>query len=226
VTVGVITYNSEPVLEKYFEGLSKAGYPFDLIVVDNKSRSQPDLWSKLNDLYDKYLEKAEFKTDIQIIFNPNNAMYTKAANQILDASRRDVTLLMNPDCFGMDEGWLKRMVDMHEKHQADVTGYKLVKQDTNLIEHVGGKAPGIHLGKNEEDKGQYDEPYVLGEDDQYVTGACWMIPRKTVEKFGKLDNKHVHYASDREYCFTVRRGGGTVMYHPVRMIHLFGRSSY
>lgn len=225
VTIGIITYNSEPILEEYFKGLSKAGYPFELIVVDNNSREQASLSGKINNLILKYPSKL-INGVTHFIPNQQNLMYTRAVNQILEASRSDVILIMNPDCYGCDEGWLAEIVKYYERHQPDIAGYKLIRQDMETIEHVGARAPGVHLGKGEKDEGQYNEPYILAEDDQYVTGACLLIPRKTVKKFGLLDVNHVHYASDREYCFTIRRGGGKVWYFPVRLIHLFGRSSY
>jgi len=220
VSIILITYNSWHVLPMFFKGLELADYPFSLYVVDNFSQHQPDL--------DRVVSVGVMNNNncrqISLIKNKENLMYTKAANQGMIVADGELFLLMNPDCYGVDSGWLKKMIEYWEQYRPDVAGYKLVRPDLREIEHAGAHAPGVHEGKGEQDNGQYDEPRELMRADQYVTGACWMIAKTTIDKYGLLPEEHVHYASDREYCFNVRNNGGHIWYFPTKMVHMFGKS--
>lgn len=220
MTIIVITYNSSHILDRFFRGLSIAGYDFELILIDNASRNQSEL--------PRFIERhntGKYCKSVRTILNTENLMYTKAVNQGLSSFNTDVVLVMNPDCYGVDEGWLKKMIEHWDKYACEVAGYKLVRDDINIIEHVGARHPGVHLGKGEEDKGQYDKVTLLMGKDEYVTGAAWMLGSHTIKYYGLLDEKNVHYASDREYCIDVRNRGGKIYYFPIRMVHLFGKSS-
>lgn len=236
VTIIVITYNSNHVLPRFFKGLSLAGQPFELIIIDNASRESPISLMEQGRLVGmEHLNKIK-GLNIRTIQNDRNLMYTRAVNQGLRSFNTDLVLIMNPDCYGVDEGWLDNMVKYWARYGGDIAGYKLVRDwsmdESNPhpdnpyweIEHVGAHHPGVHKGKGEEDKGQYDRVIELKGEKDYVTGACIMLSKDTIKKFGLLDEQYAHYQSDREYCFHIRREGGKVMYFPVRMVHLFGKS--
>lgn len=220
ITILCISYNSFHVLQKFFNGLKMAGYFFEFILIDNGSRNQ----QTLEKITTQNLKDNKWVVNARVILNPKNLMYTKAVNQGLKATVNELILIMNPDCWGGEEGWLNLMVDYWKKYQPDIAGYKLVREN-GTIEHVGARLPGVHLGKGEEDKGQYDNVRELMEENQYVTGACLMLSRKTLDKYGYLDEQYIHYRSDSEYCVQNRKKGAKIWYFPVKMIHLFGGSS-
>lgn len=59
----------------------------------------------------------------------------------------------------------------------------------------------------------------------YVTGHCWIIDRKAMEKSGILDERMVHIESDKEYCYRLNRNGfKTLINYHIPINHYGGGS--
>lgn len=60
----------------------------------------------------------------------------------------------------------------------------------------------------------------------WVTGACLLVRRAAGDAAGWLDPRYFLYAEDVDFCATLRRTSGVVLFSPVaQIVHLRGRSA-
>jgi GT2 family glycosyltransferase len=63
-------------------------------------------------------------------------------------------------------------------------------------------------------------------DVDWVSGACWLVPRSTVDALGPLDEAYFWSIEDVDYCQRVHRAGLRVVYRPdVSVVHRIGGSA-
>jgi GT2 family glycosyltransferase len=96
----------------------------------------------------------------------------------------------------------------------------LVKPN-GIIEHAGGYGDGDHIGRGEEDEGQYDEIRSV----DWVTFGAIALYRGLINELGLLDENYPHFGSDREYCRKAAATGLMVTCSPQRLTHGFGKST-
>jgi GT2 family glycosyltransferase len=59
----------------------------------------------------------------------------------------------------------------------------------------------------------------------WVSGACLLVRRQTVERVGGLDENIFMYFEDNDWCLRIRQAGWKICYNPqVSIIHLGGQS--
>ena len=103
VAIYTLTWNRLGYTRKMFDGLKKAGYPFDHFVVDNGSEDGTQGW----------LRKQKLQG---LILNRENRGIIGATRQIRDTvCEYDMVVKVDNDCEILTEDWLARMVNVFEK---------------------------------------------------------------------------------------------------------------
>ena len=177
---------------------------YEIIVVDNGSKEK------------LALNETE---GLKIIYNKENLGFAGGNNvgvKYALEQNADYILLLNNDTL-TDQVFLKEMVRVGESEQEiGILGPKIYFYDTetnkktNKIWFAGGKinkifTRGIHIGHNQEDKGQYDKNNYYQVD--YITGCCLLIKRKVIEKIGLINKDYFLYYEDADWCLRARREG-------------------
>ncbi|MBW3523434.1 glycosyltransferase family 2 protein [Chryseobacterium sp. NKUCC03_KSP] len=197
--IGVVTvlYNSESVLEEFFETLNKQTYKnFILYVVDNLS---PDCSLELSK---KLASSHQFKT--VIIENDANDGVAKGNNIGIQRALEDgcdLVLLSNNDIALEDDSIDKLLIGL-DKNNADMAVPKIYIYGTRKIWAAGGgfiKKSGLtlHFGQEQEDKGQFNI-------DQKVDYAptCFMLIKKEVfAEVGLMDENYFVYYDDTDFVY-------------------------
>lgn len=197
--IGIVTvlYNSESVLEEFFETLDKQTYKnFILYVVDNLSPD--DSLALSRDLASKY----SFET--VIIANDANYGVAKGNNiGIREAleNQCDLVLLSNND-IALESNTIEKLLEGLLKQNADMVVPKIYFYGTKNIWAAGGafdklKGRTIQYGIGDEDKGQFEV-------DKQVTYAptCFMIIKKDVfETVGLMDENYFVYYDDTDFIY-------------------------
>jgi GT2 family glycosyltransferase len=63
-------------------------------------------------------------------------------------------------------------------------------------------------------------------DVDWASGACWLLPRSTVDEVGPLDETYFWSIEDVDYCQRMHRAGLRVVYYPdATVVHRIGGSS-
>ncbi|PJJ67800.1 glycosyltransferase family 2 protein [Chryseobacterium geocarposphaerae] len=197
--IGIVTvlYNSESVLEEFFETLSKQDYiNFVLYVVDNLS---PD--SSLS-LSIKLASKYQFET--VIIKNEANYGVAKGNNiGIIKAieDQCDFVLLSNND-IALENETIRKLLNGLHKYHADMAVPKIYFYGTHKIWAAGGgynKRNGITMqyGQEEEDNGQFNVDKQIA-----YAPTCFMLVKKEVfDNVGMMDENYFVYYDDTDFVY-------------------------
>jgi len=220
VTAVVINWNGVPVIEACLESLLGSTYErLSVLVVDNAS--EDDSVCLIRDRYPA----------VRIASTGRNLGYAGGANHGLRAAAASgaaYILLMNNDVVIAPDA-VSELVMAAEKHSdAMLLGPKIYYLDRPDVIWSAGGAVSFwtgnirHLGIRERDRGQFDE---LREVD-YLTGCALLLPTRTLEVVGELDETYYMYNEDTDWSTRVIRSGGKVLYVPsARLWHKVSSSS-
>ncbi|MCX8523563.1 glycosyltransferase family 2 protein [Chryseobacterium formosus] len=195
--IGIVTvlYNSESVLNEFFETLSKQTYTnFVLYVVDNLSPdSSLELSTKLSIQY-------SFKTII--IENDDNYGVAKGNNIGIRKAVEDhcdFILLSNND-IALESDALEKLLFGLDKHNADLVVPKIYFYGTNKIWAAGGgykKRNGltIQYGQEEQDHGQFNKDEKV----DYAPTCFMLVKREIFTSVGLMDENYFVYYDDTDF---------------------------
>lgn len=212
LVVLVLTYNSESVIRKCLESL-KDSMPKNVLVVDNAST---DATVKL--------VKCQFPR-VTVFILPRNTGYAAGNNLGIKKALQltpDYVLILNPDTI-LDKNCLKELLKDAEAHVgARVLGPKIYSDaGKKMIWSVGGELDKNRytaklIGLGEKDKGQYDK----GQQVDFVSGTCMLIPRQVLETGARFYEPYFMYYEDVEFCVRTRKIGYTSVVVPeAKLVH-------
>ncbi|WP_175620847.1 glycosyltransferase family 2 protein [Chryseobacterium schmidteae] len=197
--IGIVTvlYNSESVLEEFFETLNKQTYKnFILYVIDNLS---PD-----NSLFLSEKLAAEYKFETVIIKNKANYGVAKGNNIGIKKAIEDecdLVLLSNND-IAIENEAIEKLLAGLDNHKADMVVPKIYFYDTNKIWAAGGgfnKRNGITVqyGQNEADEGQFDTDKQV----EYAPTCFMLIKKEIFDSVGLMDENYFVYYDDTDFVY-------------------------
>jgi len=230
LSIIIVNFNTKEVLRKCLASIEKLetgnkqslllrNWKLETIVVDNGST-------------DGSVEAIEARyKDIKILRNKENLGFAKAVNQGIKQATGEYILLLNPDTE-VKPNVLEELIKFVQNHpKAGVVGARLLNPDGSIqpsVYHFPTIWRAIRefwLGR----KGEYDKYAPLEKktiDVEAVTGAAMLIPRKTIEKVGLLDERYFLYFEDLDYCRRIKKAGLKVYYCPsAEIIHGHGESA-
>lgn len=204
--IGIVTvlYNSGPVLEDFFQSLSKqSNKDFVLYAIENKSNDNSlSEVQRLSRLY-------TFKTII--LPQSENVGVAKGNNIGIKKALEegcDYVLLANNDIV-MEDDCIENLLEGMKSMNAPMAVPKIYYYDTDkLIWAAGGyyktyRCGTPHRGNRETDHGQYDN-------NVYVDYAptCFMLIHKDVfERVGLMDERYFVYYDDADFVWRAVKSG-------------------
>jgi GT2 family glycosyltransferase len=178
--------------------------------------------------------------DVQFISNERNRGFPAANNQGIRISSGRNILLLNPDTLVYGDA-IRRMLQLADSHEEiGLIGPRLIGGDGSIqyvcarsfptplnwlwyYSFLGKIFPGSRL------LGGLLLSYWDHKDSRPVdaiTGAAMLIPRRTLERVGLLDEAHAMYLEDLDYCYRVHQAGFQVQYlADALIVHYGGQSS-
>jgi N-acetylglucosaminyl-diphospho-decaprenol L-rhamnosyltransferase len=176
---------------------------------------------------------------VQLIANSENVGFSVGNNQGIAASRGRYILLLNPDTEVVGDALATMVKYMDEHPQVGALGPQLLNPDGS-IQSSRRRFPTLATAFLESTILQQWFPdnvvlrryYALDRPDDevqevdWVTGACLLARRKTVEEVGLLDEGFFMYSEELDWCRRIKGQGWKVVYLPTaRVIHHGGQSS-
>ncbi len=226
-----VNYNSTDCLLASIESLYRykpEAYHLNIIVVDNAST---DNALGINNRF----------LDVHLIVNPRNLGFGAAINQALTYCHSRYIILLNPDSLVFD-GFLTTCIDYLETHpDTGAVGPKILNEDesiqgsarsfpTPMTSLFGRNSPIAKIfPKNSITKANIltigsDGKTPMGVD--WISGACMVVRRKTIEHIGGFDERFFLYWEDTDLCRRIKDAGWEVIYLPgAKVIHIGGKSS-
>lgn len=211
------TRDGRDVLEPCVESLlAKTAYrPFELLVVDNQSRS-PETLDYLASLERRRVARV-LRFDAPFNFSAlNNFAAAQATGAVLG--------LLNNDIEALEEGWLEEMVSQAMRPDIGAVGARLLYPDrtvqhAGVVVGIGGVASHPHKRARSDDPG-YAGRAQLVQDVSAVTAACLLVRSETFHRVGGFDEAFPVAFNDVDFCLRVRQLGLRNLWTPfATLIH-------
>jgi N-acetylglucosaminyl-diphospho-decaprenol L-rhamnosyltransferase len=223
VSVVIVSWNTRELLKKCLKSLVDTSRELRLqvIVVDNASTDGSTA-----------MVEQEFP-QVRLFKNSTNAGFARANNQAIAHCSADLVLLLNSDAVLINDG-LAELVRFIKHHaDAGAVGPKLVHPRARLRILGCGRQPtlwtvfthflgisylirnvrffeGIHLWTGAHDR--------LPRKVEWLSGACLLVRRATINNVGALSEKWFMYAEDWEWCNRISRAGWKLYHVPSAVV--------
>src|SRR6266581_5620208 len=206
----VVTHNGRPWLPGCLKSLSLQSYPaLDVVIVDNAS-DDPDTVPRLTQ---------RLLPDATVLRFARNVGFGAAANRALEvvpSAREAEYYLFIHDDVALDRDCVGLLVASALDTDAGVVGGKGLSWDEpEVLLEVGMSAdefgyPVSGLEEGEIDQGQHD----VRREVLFVTSACILVSRATVERGGSWDPAYFLFGEDLDLCIRARMLGFPVVVAP------------
>jgi N-acetylglucosaminyl-diphospho-decaprenol L-rhamnosyltransferase len=223
-SVQIVNYASWPLTLRCIESLRQARHGnLEIVVVDNDSEEPPELPS-----------------GVRLIRNRENVGFARAHNTGIAASGGDPVVLINPDTV-VESDFFEHLEGFLEANpRAGIVGPRILDAEGNLqlsarreISALSGFLGRTSLltrlfPKSSLVKSQFpavtDHSHPTPVD--WVSGACMVVRRETLEDIGALDERFFMYFEDADLCRRARAAHWLVYYLPhIEIVHQTGASS-
>ena len=230
LSIVIVNYNTEKLLRSCLQSVYAGanGTPLDIWVVDNSSRDNSV--AMLKSLFPM----------VRVIQNPSNVGFSRANNVVINQSRSDYILLLNPDTLIIGDAIERVVKFMREHPEVGIAGCKVLNRDgtLQLACRRSIPTPGVafyrltglsRLFPRSRVMARYNMTYASPDQTHEVdavSGAFLMIRRQVVEQIGPLDERFFMYGEELDWCLRAKRAGWSVMYYPAaQIVHYKGEST-
>lgn len=205
----ILSYNGKALLEESISSYMENKYPnFEVAVVDNGS----------TDGTKEYVE-ANFP-DVKIVRTDVNLKYSGGLNfgmkYAFDEQKADFALITNNDVKA-DKNVIASLVAAGTSSSdiAFTIGKVYFYDAPDTFQTVGKKEDPIrwnggHIGNQEKDKGQYDEP----EERAFCDDIYWLVNRKIYDLVGGYNTEFAFQGEDFEWQVRAKKAGYKIFYTP------------
>ena len=223
-SVIIVNYHSWPLTLACVASLRAMGRDdVEILVVDNATEAVPDL-----------------PPDVRLVRSGENLGLTKAWNRVIPKTAGDLVVLLNPDTVVEEDFFGRVEAFFDEEPRAGVAGPRTLDADgtlqlsarreisllsgllgrTSLLTRLFPKSPLVR------DQFPALEDLSGPTEVDWVSGACMIVRRQTLERILPLDERFFLYFEDTDLCRRAREAGWSVFYLPdVEVLHQAGGSS-
>lgn len=227
LTIAIVSHNSKDELAACLESVftSTGLESFEVIVADNASTdgTVPML--------------AERFPRVRVVASPENLGFGRASNLCWPEAKSSLVLFLNSDTLIPDRA-LDRLVELARKRpEAGAIGPRILFPGGE-IQMSWGAMPGIasellqklwnaaYAGGKGPLRGAVRRRYSRERYVDWVSGACLLTRRDTLETVEGFDETFFLYSEDVDLCARIRATGARVLFTPeVEVVHLLGRSA-
>lgn len=216
--IGIVTilYNSEAVLDDFFESLSHQTFKnFILYIVDNLSP-------------DNSLSRAKSlgeKVDFECVYieNDQNFGVAKGNNIGIKAALKDgcnYILLSNNDIV-LNSNTIENLLSGIVSYKADLAVPKIYFWNTNkLLWMAGGKfrwlqGTTLHFGFRQPDSAKFNQLKAI----EYAPTCFMLIKSKIFKEIGYMDEVYFVYYDDSDFLWRVRKHHKKLIYVPTSTLY-------
>jgi GT2 family glycosyltransferase len=220
VSIVIVSYNVRQLLVQCIDSVRKAlaGIDGEIIVVDNCSKDDTVACLEAN------------YPDVRLLSNQENVGFARANNQAIRQSESEYVLLLNPDTL-VKENTIRETIAFMDAHpEAGGAGVRmLTREGTPAPESRRSiPTPWVAMLKMLGFSRRYymsnlpwDEPCRI----EVVSGAYFMLRRKSIEQVGLLDEDFFMYGEDIDLSYRLLKNGWQNWYLPFDIVHFKGGST-
>ena len=222
LSIVLVCWNNKAYLDPCLKSLYDTGmrHSFDIVVVDNGSTDGSQQM-----LAEKYPE-------VKLIQNDSNLGLGKASNQGIEATQGRYILLLNNDTI-VNGAAFDAMVDFLEQHsKVGAVGGKMLNPDGSVqscYNYFSTLAEEFLIATRVGELFRPGYPSVMNGNEirsvDWLTSACLMVRRATLEQVGLLDENYFIYGDEADLQYRIKKAGWEIYYLPdATTIHYGGRS--
>ena len=227
LSILLVTYNCAKLATRAIQCVLShtAELDFEIIAVDNASNDNTT--AELRTVYPR----------IQLIENRTNVGFARACNQAIQLAKGEFIVLLNTDCFLQNDAFGEMVAFLERQSDVGIVGARLLNTDkspqgscrrfvTTTREVLAtlpclNKLPFQCFHRDVLDALGCPAPMLV----DYVSGACLMFRRSTVEIVGGFDEQFFMYSEEEEFCFRARKAGIKTAFVPGAVaVHVGGAS--
>jgi GT2 family glycosyltransferase len=226
LTIVIVSYNAKEELAACLESVfaSTRLDAFEVIVADNASTdgTVPMLAARF--------------PQVRVIVSEENLGFGRASNLCWPEAKSGLVLFLNSDTL-VSERALDRLVEIARMHpEAGALGPRLLYADGE-IQMSYGAMPGIgsellqklwnagYARGRGPLRGAVRRRYSRERCVDWVSGACLLARRDTLETVSGFDENFFLYSEDVDLCARIRTTGARILFTPeVEVVHVLGRS--
>jgi GT2 family glycosyltransferase len=221
LSICIVSWNTSDLLKKCLSSVYK--FPpkcaFEVFVADNNSSDgTPDM-------------VASNFPQVLLIKNKENLGFAKANNQIIEKTRGQYLLLLNPDTE-VFEGSIDVLIEFMDKNiDAGVVAPKLINSDGTLqrscmgFPTLGAMAMRQLFLEALVPFNPYTKKYLMSdfkhdkpaEVDQPM-GACLLVRKGIIDKLGAFDPKYYMFFDEVDLCFRIKKAGWKIIFDPASSV--------
>jgi len=226
----IVNYNSTGYLQQCTTSIYKAvnGHSINIFVQDNASIDNVD---RITDEFPQ----------VRLCKNEENLGFAKAVNRAIREGTSPYVMLLNPDTC-IREDFFQTVLDyMEENPETGALGPRILNHDgtiqgsarsfpTPFTAFFGRNSimtrlfPGSRFSRKNILTDRTDGSKPVATD--WVSGACMLVRRETIEDVGALDERFFMYWEDADWCRRMIINGWRVVYFPMAsVVHYIGASS-
>ncbi|MCK4223720.1 MAG: glycosyltransferase family 2 protein [candidate division Zixibacteria bacterium] len=229
LSIIIVSYNTKELLIECLFSVfnSLKNVDFETIVIDNDSKD-----GSAEEVQNHFPK-------VRLIKNQNNKGFAAANNQGLRLMRGKYAVLLNPDTLVVNSSLTKMVKFLEEHKRVGMLGCKIVNPDGSLQPSAfplptlkdlilsGFAASWIFWGRYvQRYSSRHYVPQKVPVKVGWVSGACLMIRKRTMDEIGLLDENFFLFSEDVDWCIRASRKGWAVIFYPeATIIHYGGRSA-
>jgi N-acetylglucosaminyl-diphospho-decaprenol L-rhamnosyltransferase len=173
---------------------------------------------------------------VEVIDMGRNAGFAAANNAGIRSTTSPLVLLLNSDTL-VPAGALDKLCDRLEATGAAAAGPRLIDGDgrpeiswgpmlTPFSEWIQSRRVAAARSTLPQARRRVDSLTSVERRVDWVSGGCLLVRRDAAIRAGLLDERFFMYEEDVDFCATLRKQGGTILFTPAStVIHLRGRST-
>lgn len=221
LSIVLLTYNTQHLILSCLASLAGMAKQkgWQIIVVDNGSTDG------------SAVAIAEMYPQVDLITSSVNLGYAGGNNLGLIKARGDVVILLNSDVV-VEASVLAALADYLQTHpDVGAVSPRLLTKEGLAQPFAFGEDPTltylVRRAVNRLLRRGALHNWAVGEaiDVDWISGACFCIPRSVIEEVGLLDDGFFLYFEDNDWCLRIRAAGRRIVYHPAwSVVHLGGGS--
>ena len=230
VSLVIVSYNGRDYLRRCLTSIHEHTHDvqYEVIVVDNASQDgTPEM-------------VAEEFPQATLVRRSTNAGFAAGVNEGIAHARGEAFLLLNPDSLITSNVLPPMLAHLRAHDDIGIIAPKLLDADGALqlscrafpsfgTALFNRYSLATKLFRNNRLSRRYlmtDFDHSRIADVDWVSGACWLLPRRAYELVGPLDEGYFWSIEDVDYCQRTHRAGLRVVYFPeATVIHHIGRSA-
>jgi len=223
LSIVIVMSNTRELLRNCLKSIyeNTTGIEYEVIVVDNNST-------------DGSAEMVEEQFPaVKLIRNSENLGFSKGNNQGFAASAGRYMLALNSDTMVLNHAISAMVHFMDERSDAGACGCKLLNEDGSLqpswenfptiLSEIFYGTPLSRIFPHRKRRPFSQGVYEV----DWVSGACLMVRRETIEQVGGFDERFTPaYSEETDWCYRIKQDGWKVYYlAQPEVVHISGQTT-